>query len=125
MLKPFIAKAINRQNLSAEEAEQAMAIIMTGQATQAQIGAYLVAMRMKGETIEEIWHWTPERNWPADHFQHPGAAHQPGGRQHPTDRGVFTRSDRTPGQGVRRTGFTGCPGDLRQRGDGRADPLRA
>jgi anthranilate phosphoribosyltransferase len=54
MLKPFIAKAINRQNLSHEEAEQAMNIIMTGQATQAQIGAYLVSMRMKGETIEEI-----------------------------------------------------------------------
>jgi anthranilate phosphoribosyltransferase len=54
MLKPFIAKAINRQNLSAEEAEQAMNIIMTGQATQAQIGAYLACMRMKGETIEEI-----------------------------------------------------------------------
>lgn len=54
MLKPFITKTINRQNLSAEEAEQAMNIIMTGQATQAQIGAYLVAMRMKGETIEEI-----------------------------------------------------------------------
>ena len=54
MLKPFITKSINRQNLSAGEAEQAMNIIMTGQATQAQIGAYLVAMRMKGETIDEI-----------------------------------------------------------------------
>ena len=54
MLKPFIAKVINRQNLTMEEAEQAMNIIMTGQATQAQIGAYLVTMRMKGETIEEI-----------------------------------------------------------------------
>jgi anthranilate phosphoribosyltransferase len=31
-----------------------MNIIMTGQATQAQIGAYLVALRMKGETVEEI-----------------------------------------------------------------------
>ena len=54
MLKPFIAKAINSQNLSAEEAESAMTIIMTGQATPAQIGAYLVALRMKGETIDEI-----------------------------------------------------------------------
>ena len=54
MLKPYLAKIINRQNLTAEEAQQAMDIIMTGQATQAQIGAYLVAMRMKGETIEEI-----------------------------------------------------------------------
>lgn len=54
MLKPFIAQAINRTDLTAEEAEQAMTIIMTGQATPAQIGAYLVALRMKGETIEEI-----------------------------------------------------------------------
>jgi len=54
MLKPYLAKIINHINLSAEEARQAMDIIMTGQATQAQIGAYLAAMRMKGETIEEI-----------------------------------------------------------------------
>jgi anthranilate synthase/phosphoribosyltransferase len=54
MLKPFIAKAINRTDLSAEEAQEAMNIIMTGQATPAQIGAYLVALRMKGETIPEI-----------------------------------------------------------------------
>ena len=54
MLKPFIAKAINRTDLTADEAEQAMNIIMTGQATPAQIGAYLVALRMKGETIPEI-----------------------------------------------------------------------
>ncbi len=54
MLKPFIAKTINRTDLTADEAEQAMNVIMTGQATPAQIGAYLVALRMKGETIPEI-----------------------------------------------------------------------
>jgi anthranilate phosphoribosyltransferase len=54
MLKSFIAKAITRTDLTADEAEQAMNIIMTGQATQAQIGAYLVALRMKGETVDEI-----------------------------------------------------------------------
>lgn len=54
MLKPFISKAINRVNLTGEEAQEAMNIIMTGQATQAQIGAYLVALRMKGETVDEI-----------------------------------------------------------------------
>ncbi len=54
MLKPFIAKTINRTDLTDVEAEEAMNIIMTGQATQAQIGAYLVALRMKGETIPEI-----------------------------------------------------------------------
>src|SRR5215510_6296832 len=54
VLKPFIAKAINRTDLTDAEAEEAMNIIMTGQATPAQIGAYLVALRMKGETIPEI-----------------------------------------------------------------------
>ena len=54
MLKPYIAKVMTRQNLTAQEAEEAMNIIMTGQATQAQIGGYLVALRMKGETAAEI-----------------------------------------------------------------------
>jgi len=54
MLKPFIAKTINRTDLTSGEAEEAMNVIMTGQATQAQIGAYLVALRMKGESIAEI-----------------------------------------------------------------------
>jgi anthranilate synthase/phosphoribosyltransferase len=54
MLKPFIAKTINRIDLTADEAQEAMNVIMTGQATPAQIGAYLVALRMKGETIAEI-----------------------------------------------------------------------
>ncbi len=54
MLKPFIAKVMRREGLSAEEAEQAMQIIMDGLATDAQIGGYLVALRMKGETVAEI-----------------------------------------------------------------------
>jgi anthranilate phosphoribosyltransferase len=54
MLKPYIAKAMQRHDLTAVEAEEAMNIIMTGQATQAQIGGYLVALRMKGETVDEI-----------------------------------------------------------------------
>jgi len=54
MLKPYIQKVINHQNLTAEDAETAMGIIMDGQATDAQIGGYLVGLRMKGETVEEI-----------------------------------------------------------------------
>jgi anthranilate phosphoribosyltransferase len=54
MLKPYIDKVIRRQNLSDREAEEAMRIIMTGQATPAQIGGYLIALRMKGETVDEI-----------------------------------------------------------------------
>jgi anthranilate phosphoribosyltransferase len=54
MLKPYLAKLIRGQDLTAQEAEEAMQIIMTGQATPAQIGGYLVALRMKGETVAEI-----------------------------------------------------------------------
>jgi len=54
MLKPFIAKTINRTDLTDKEAEDAMNVIMTGGATPSQIGAYLVSLRMKGETIPEI-----------------------------------------------------------------------
>ena len=41
-------------HLQAEEAEQVMNYIMSGQASDAQIGAYLMALRMKGETRSEI-----------------------------------------------------------------------
>lgn len=54
MLKPYIAKVLSGQDLSAVEAKEAMDIIMTGQATPAQIGGYLIALRMKGETVAEI-----------------------------------------------------------------------
>ncbi len=54
MLKPYIAQIMQRQNLTAEQAEQAMQVIMSGEATPAQIGGYLVALRMKGETVDEI-----------------------------------------------------------------------
>ncbi|HUF39854.1 MAG TPA: anthranilate phosphoribosyltransferase [Anaerolineales bacterium] len=54
MLKPFISQVIKGIDLSFEEAETAMSIIMRGDATQAQIGGYLVALRMKGETVAEI-----------------------------------------------------------------------
>lgn len=54
MLKPYIAKLMRHESLSVEEAEQAMQIIMSGQASDAQIGGYLVALRMKGETVDEI-----------------------------------------------------------------------
>ncbi|MCK4976334.1 MAG: anthranilate phosphoribosyltransferase, partial [Anaerolineales bacterium] len=54
MLKPFIAKILNQGDLTQEEAFEAMEIIMTGRATAAQTGGYLVGLRMKGETIDEI-----------------------------------------------------------------------
>ncbi len=53
-LLPFIARAAAGKHLSEPESREAMEIIMTGQATDAQIAAYLTALRLKGETVEEI-----------------------------------------------------------------------
>ena len=53
-IQTAIQKAIEHQNLTQEEMTDVMKKIMTGQATDAQIGGFLVAMRMKGETVEEI-----------------------------------------------------------------------
>lgn len=54
MLKPYIIKVVERIDLSEKEAIEAMNIIMDGNATQAQIGSFITALRMKGETIDEI-----------------------------------------------------------------------
>jgi len=54
MLKRFIAKVAEGQDLYEEEAEQAMAHIMEGEGLPTQIASFLTALRMKGETIREI-----------------------------------------------------------------------
>lgn len=54
MIKDAIAKLADRANLSEKEAEETMLAIMDGQATPAQIAAYLMGLRIKGETVEEI-----------------------------------------------------------------------
>jgi anthranilate phosphoribosyltransferase len=54
MIKEAIAKAVMKVNLSEAEAETVMREIMQGEATDAQIAAYITALRMKGETVEEI-----------------------------------------------------------------------
>ena len=54
MLKRFIAKVVERQDLTEEEAHQAMGIIMDGEASPAQIASFVTGLRMKGETIQEI-----------------------------------------------------------------------
>ena len=53
-LKPFLAKLADGRSLDADEAEAAFDIIMSGSATQAQIGAFLMALRVRGETVDEI-----------------------------------------------------------------------
>ncbi len=53
-LKKYIAMAADGKDLSMDDAEAAMNIIMSDGATDAQIAAFLMALRCKGETIEEI-----------------------------------------------------------------------
>ena len=58
MTSPIITEAIrvlvDRRDLSRIEAAAAMEAIMSGAATNAQIAAFLTALRMKGETVEEL-----------------------------------------------------------------------
>ncbi len=53
-IKQALAAAINGQHLSTAEMTAVMRQIMQGQATPAQIGGFLVALRMKGESLDEI-----------------------------------------------------------------------
>ncbi len=53
-LKPFIAKVANGDHLNRDEARSAFDILMSGEATPSQIGAFLMALRVRGETVEEI-----------------------------------------------------------------------
>jgi anthranilate phosphoribosyltransferase len=53
-LKSLIGKLVGGQSLTFVEAEQAFTLIMSGAATPAQIAALLVALRMRGETVDEI-----------------------------------------------------------------------
>jgi len=47
-------RAASRENLTVDEAREAMGLVLSGQATAAQIAAFLVALRMKGETVDEL-----------------------------------------------------------------------
>ena len=73
MIKETIAKLVSRKDLTGTEAEEVMHEIMRGDATSTQIGAFLIALCMKGETVQEIAgfaravranaiHVTPKRN---------------------------------------------------------------
>ena len=54
MIKKAIAKVVEREDLTEGEMIEVMEQIMSGGATQAQIGAFITALRMKGETVDEI-----------------------------------------------------------------------
>uniref|UniRef100_A0A7C1NVP5 Anthranilate phosphoribosyltransferase n=1 Tax=Agrobacterium albertimagni TaxID=147266 RepID=A0A7C1NVP5_9HYPH len=53
-LKPFIAKIATRQPLSRQEASDAFEILMSGEASMAQVGGFLMGLRVRGETVDEI-----------------------------------------------------------------------
>ncbi len=53
-MQTAIKSVIERRDLAGDEMQQVMRLIMTGEATQAQIGGFLVGLRMKGETVDEI-----------------------------------------------------------------------
>jgi anthranilate phosphoribosyltransferase len=53
-MKPILNRLADGQCLSADEAEAAFAVIMSGEATPAQIAGMLMALRLRGETVDEI-----------------------------------------------------------------------
>lgn len=54
MIKEVLKKLVERKDLTEEEARGSMQKIMNGEVVESQISAFLIAMRMKGETVEEI-----------------------------------------------------------------------
>lgn len=54
MIKEAIAKVVKGSDLTEKEMEAAMEEVMTGKTTPAQIGSFITALRMKGETVDEI-----------------------------------------------------------------------
>ncbi|MBX6378355.1 MAG: anthranilate phosphoribosyltransferase, partial [Clostridia bacterium] len=53
-LREAIVRLVEGRDLSGDEAEAAMGAIMAGEATDAQIGAFMAVLRLKGETVEEV-----------------------------------------------------------------------
>lgn len=53
-MKELIAKVTDGNDLTEQEAKRGMELMLSGEATQAQIASFLTALRMKGETLEEL-----------------------------------------------------------------------
>ena len=53
-LKPILAKVADGEKLTESMAEGAFNVLMSGQATPSQMGAFLMGLRLRGETIDEI-----------------------------------------------------------------------
>jgi anthranilate phosphoribosyltransferase len=53
-LLPYLEPVTEKRDLTADQAREAMHVILGGQSSQPQLAAFLIAMRMKGETVEEL-----------------------------------------------------------------------
>lgn len=53
-MQQAIKAVTENQNLSSDDMTSVMRLIMTGEATPAQVGGFLIGLRMKGETVEEV-----------------------------------------------------------------------
>lgn len=68
-MKEAINKVVNGNDLTLEEAKEVMALMLGGEATQAQLGGFLTALRMKGETLDEIIGCATVMQEKADHIK--------------------------------------------------------
>jgi anthranilate phosphoribosyltransferase len=54
IMKPYLERCLNGEHLAVDEAASALELIMTNQATEAEIAGLLIALRAKGESVDEI-----------------------------------------------------------------------
>ena len=53
-IKPILARVADGATLTATDSERAFEILMAGEATESQMGAFLMALRLRGESVDEI-----------------------------------------------------------------------
>jgi hypothetical protein len=61
MIKEAIKKLVEKESLTSDEASAVMEEIMSGEATPSQLASFITALRMKGETADEIIGWQKHR----------------------------------------------------------------
>ena len=70
-LLPILERVIQREDLSSDDAEHAMRFILSGEASVALISAFLVALKMKGETADELYGFAKEMRHRVVHVEVP------------------------------------------------------
>ena len=79
--KPLIAKAADGRPLSVEEAKRAFDIMMSGEATPAQIGGFLMALRVRGEFLRPAPRLEDQQEWRRSAVPHRHSGGRLGGRR--------------------------------------------